>query len=538
MMLYKKYNTLFFIVLLGLSINLTACSSATTVEATVTAAPSITTTRPSPQVKIITMTPELAQTTQPSATEQPEQPPPPEPTQLLTLTLEPTLPKMAPDSPTLTPAASKLLSYTSQSGDTIDTIALHFGVNSSEVSFIDPAQSQMGFLKPGSVIRLPGRLSNTGPHEPLLPDSEIIFSKSAADFGIQNFIDEANGYLKQYTEPRPKGDQYAWQTINIVAYNHSVNPRLLLALIEYQNHWVYGKPNEVQHTKYPMGLTDTTREELYEQLSWAATQLNVGYYGWRDGSLTALTFPDGSRIRLDPTLNAGSVAVQYFFSKLLQQPEWKEALYGEKSITRLHQKMFGDPWQRDKTVAPIIPGGLTQPSLELPFAVGRTWNFTGGPHAIWGHEGVPAAIDFAPQGVQNCDWTDEWVTSASHGEVVRTDNGLVIVDLDSDGSELTGWNLIYMHIAHKERVEQGEMVYLNDHIGHPSCEGGVATGTHVHFGRKYNGEWMLAAGPLPLSISGWTISPGKYAYQGYLVRVGSPPVISSDVSDGQSIITR
>jgi LasA protease len=57
-----------------------------------------------------------------------------------------------------------------------------------------------------------------------------------------------------------------------------------------------------------------------------------------------------------------------------------------------------------------------------------------------------------------------------------------------------------------------------DHLGHPSCEGGMATGTHVHFARKYNGEWIAADGPMPFMLSGWVAHAGTEAYKGSLTR--------------------
>jgi hypothetical protein len=63
-------------------------------------------------------------------------------------------------------------------------------------------------------------------------------------------------------------------------------------------------------------------------------------------------------------------------------------------------------------------------------------------------------------------------------------------------------------------VEQG------DRIGHPSCEGGFATGTHVHIARKYNGEWILAAGVVPFNLGGWVAGAGQGEYLGTLTRDG------------------
>ncbi len=51
-----------------------------------------------------------------------------------------------------------------------------------------------------------------------------------------------------------------------------------------------------------------------------------------------------------------------------------------------------------------------------------------------------------------------------------------------------------------------------------SCEGGVSTGTHVHIARKYNGEWILADGPLAFDLDGWVARNGEAPYKGTLTK--------------------
>ena len=110
----------------------------------------------------------------------------------------------------------------------------------------------------------------------------------------------------------------------------------------------------------------------------------------------------------------------------------------------------------------------------------------------------------------------DYVTAMAPGLVIRAWNGQVIVDLDGDGKEQTGWVILYMHIATRDRVAVGTWLNTNDFIGWPSCEGGDATGTHTHIARKYNGEWMLADGPIPLDIGGWQAHRGDNPYEGSL----------------------
>ena len=123
------------------------------------------------------------------------------------------------------------------------------------------------------------------------------------------------------------------------------------------------------------------------------------------------------------------------------------------------------------------------------------------------------------------------------GVIDRVADGIAVLDLDGDGDERTGWVVFYLHIAEKDRIAVGTVVEQGDPIGHPSCEGGTATGTHVHIARKYNGEWIPAVGMIPFSLEGWTPIEGSTAYQGKLVR-GSEEVIASMLSGTTSMITR
>jgi hypothetical protein len=139
------------------------------------------------------------------------------------------------------------------------------------------------------------------------------------------------------------------------------------------------------------------------------------------------------------------------------------------------------------------------------------------------------------QGAQAIVIACNTATAAAAGLVVRSDDGQVLIDLDGDGHEQTGWVLFYLHIASLERVAEGKQLALGDLVGHPSCEGGELTGTHVHIARKYNGEWILADGPLAFNLSGWQVHNGARAYDGALTRF-SRTVIASTSSEGKSAI--
>ncbi len=438
-------------------------------------------------------------------------------------------------SPTPNFDAAPILYYT-QSGDTLAGVAVRFSVEAGEITSTASLPEGRDLIDPGTLLVIPNLApANTTPNEQVLPDSEVVFTASAVDFDIPGYITESGGYLASYREYLGStGWVTGAEAIRRLAYENSVNPRLLLAVLEYESRWVRGQPVDALHAEYPMGYEDFRYKSMFTQMVWAVNQISIGYYGWRNGTVTELSFPDGTHMRLNPELNAGTVAIQYLFSKLHSQSQWSQIMNPETGFPALYEDMFGDPWARGSRVNPIFPPGLTQPELELPFNSGVEWSYTGGPHGAWEHDGSLAAIDFAPS---ESVVTKTWVTAAAPGLVVRSENGVVVVDLDGDGYEQTGWVLLYLHIATIDRVRVGEWVDVNDHIGHASREGGVATGAHLHFARKYNGEWVAADGPIPFVMDGWTVIEGNKPYEGLLVR-GDKTIIADPVGQSWSIITR
>jgi murein DD-endopeptidase MepM/ murein hydrolase activator NlpD len=218
----------------------------------------------------------------------------------------------------------------------------------------------------------------------------------------------------------------------------------------------------------------------------------------------------------------------YYFSRQHSLNEWLRIMDQTSGFASFYQNMFGDPWARAERIGPLFPPALTQPEMTLPFETDSPWAFTGGPHSAWGDDGSLAALDFAPASSKTgCNPTPTWILSAAPGLVVRSGNGIVVVDLDGDGSEQTGWNILYLHVGHQDRVAKGEWVEMHDPIGHASCEGGISTGTHLHFARKYNGEWMTAGGPIPFVLSGWTAVEGEKPYLGQLVK--DDKIITADL---------
>lgn len=447
------------------------------------------------------------------------------------------LPRPTP-TPAVTPTPAPPILYYAQSGDTLSLLARRFGVKAEEISSPDEIPAE-ALIRPGQLFIIPNRLPKISSPNQLMPDSEVVYSPTTVDFNVEDFVSKAGGYLSQYSEfLGTTGNTTGAQVIQRVAVEFSLNPRMLLSLLEYQSHWVYGQPATLAQRDYPLGLFDNQRKGLYQQLVWAVGLLSSGYYGWREGTLLDITFPDKSSLHLAPGLNAGTVALQVFFATFDNLPQWAGVLYGPDGYTALHERMFGNPWKRAQAVEPLMEANLTQPELVLPYAPGQLWSFSGGPHAAWGAAGARAALDLAPSGNEHgCFKATTPVLASAAGLVVRSEHNVVVIDLDGDGHEQTGWDILYMHIAEEGHIAVGTHVAVDDPIGYPSCEGGFATGTHVHIARKYNGEWVLADGPIPFVLSGWRAYAGVKEYDGTLTKDGAT-VVASPLGTAASGVVR
>jgi len=254
------------------------------------------------------------------------------------------------------------------------------------------------------------------------------------------------------------------------------------------------------------------------QLSWAANMLNRGYYLYKINALSHTPLSHSGLAPLSNVINPGTAAVQYMLGLNSSPNEWQKAV-SEQGVYQTYTQFFGIPF--DLAIEPLLPPDLAQPELILPFEEDAIWSFTSGPHAGWGSGSAWAALDFAPPGDQfGCFLSDEWVTASADGVITRSENGVVVIDLDGDGLEQTGWTILYLHIESRDRIVAGTRVKAGDRLGHASCEGGVADGTHVHIARRYNGEWISADSDIPFVMSGWVSAGCGDEYCGTMSRDG------------------
>jgi LasA protease len=449
-------------------------------------------------------------------------------TMVFTVTPRPTQNVAFPPTPDATRPSildrSVVGNYTVQRGDTLGQISQRYGVSAAQLAQANGMKVTDTLMAGRNlVVPLPD-VRNTGPDNKLLPDSEFVYGPGTVGFNLAGFIQSQHSYLSDYTEEvagmyldgtMDRATLTGTEIVQLVAERYSVSPKVLLAVLDYQSGWVTSRRPSDNTLVFPIGRVEVGREGLLRQLSWAANQLNAGYYGWRVGSLASFTFDDGSLRLIARGLNAGTVGVQNFFAQVDSVADWTKAV-SATGFSRSYRVLFGNPFIWG--VEPLVPADLVQPPMQLPFESGRTWAFTGGPHAGWDSGSAWAAIDFAPADIAGCETSDEWVVASAPGVIVQSQYGAVLEDLDGDGYEGTGWVILYLHVASRDRVSVGAVVKAGDRLGHPSCEGGVANATHVHLARRYNGEWISADGAVPFVLDGWVSAGLGKEYDGDLVK--------------------
>ncbi len=428
-----------------------------------------------------------------------------------------------------------LVDYIAQDGDTLPALAAHFNTTEKEIRAANPELPAIVTTLPaGMPMKMPiYYLALWGTPFRILPDALFVNGPAQVGFSTSQFVDSQPGWLKNYSALAGEKTRRGGDLIDFVAREFSISPRLLLALAEFQAGALSSSTLDEDKVDYTLGYEEPYHKGFYLQLVWAANTLNNGYYRWRTGRINTINLLDGSLEHPDPWQNASTVALQNYFSQILTADQYKLAISAD-GFAATYERLFGDPW---KNLQINLPGSLEQPTLLLPIEKGKTWAFTGAPHSAWGEGDPLAALDFAPpSAVGKCASSADYAIAVADGEISRVDTGVAMLDLDGDGDDRTGWVILYLHISSYEKVRQGTIVKAGDFIGHPSCEGGSSTGTHVHIARKYNGEWIPADSAIPFVMDGWVPHNGTNAYIGYLSK-GGKTIIASPLAAPTSMIT-
>lgn len=353
---------------------------------------------------------------------------------------------------------------------------------------------------------------------PIFADGQFVNGPNVGAFDVTAYLRSVGSPLLPYAE-----------VIRDKASYYSINPRLLLAVIEWRSGLVTGQP-QVQ-AENPLALPSPSGFE--PQIETLVHNLFDNFYDRLYPSPSFLALPHkvklatGERIELSLESNAASFALISSLAPLSTAEQWSalKSPTAQDGFTQTYGRLFpeSDPLDNSNVLMPeaLPPTDL----LKFPFSGGDTWNFSGGPHEYDGTcdgSGAVSSVDFAP-GVPHCTIPpDRWVTAPAAGTVAEVSCGACQVIIDHGG----GWSTKMYHLANN-LVSLGQVLTKDQRIANPSCRpyeggscgscGGYASGTHVHMGLRYNGAYVNIEGT---TLEGWVVhdEPQNTCYDGYLQR--------------------
>ncbi|MGH2606349.1 MAG: LysM peptidoglycan-binding domain-containing protein, partial [Anaerolineales bacterium] len=291
-------------------------------------------------------------------------------------------PSPTPDPPRPTPEVrTEPFTYVVQPGDSLGLIASRFEVSPQHILDAN-GLANPNVLSVGQFLTIPApALEPLGSTLKIVPDSELVYGPASIGFDLISFTKEGAGYLDGYVQEVEGRDLSGPALVQLAAQRYAVNPRLLLALLEYQSGWVTSTQVSAISRIYPMGFVSAGWEGLWSQLSWAADTLNEGYYRWKAGWNGPYLLADRTAVIPGSGINAATAAVQHFFSQLYGTAAWSQAVDSTGFPVR-YASMFGSPFAR--AVEPLVPSDLEQPEFQLPIEDEAIWSLTSGPHSAWG----------------------------------------------------------------------------------------------------------------------------------------------------------
>jgi hypothetical protein len=347
--------------------------------------------------------------------------------------------------------------------------------------------------------RAPLRQAASG--QPVVSDGQFVWGPNAADF-------DPRAYLQGLASPLlPYADHLA-----LWADYSSVNPQVLLAVLEIQLGWVNSIGPSV------------TADQIRDQIESTAMDLAMAFYEhlyiWgarRPAGQSApaagpvILFDDGSAQLLDPATSSGSYAV----ARVLGSRPLTEGLQAQAAAsdgTQGFQQVFGtlfpgeDLLDESNQITPLAapPADL----LQFPFPLGATW-IASGAHSWNGGSYPPpfSSVDFFTGGATCSNPPNLFAVAAATGAATRPFGYQCWLELDHSG----GWETSYYHLRN---LYSGAPLTRNGKAGTIACElcaGGFSTGPHVHFSLKFGGAYASLEG---VKLSGWTVHVGAIPYDG------------------------
>lgn len=365
------------------------------------------------------------------------------------------------------------------------------------------------------------------PEGTVISDFQFVSGEPSDETEIGRLLEELNSPLASATlEPEEGLSLPAAAALAYINEAYSVSPPVLLTILENE-YGLLSNPSAV----LPSDLSTRVRE--------LAIELSLSFYAHYNGQASpTIRTMDGVETAYPATNAAGYALTSHSLSRSTSTEITAAGGWQDEFQTTFAQ-YFTDPTTGQLNAehpSTDQRAAVSAPEWRLPWVASDTWTFNGGPHSYWDGSGYSderylSALDFQPKGRagENCNpniISDRWVAAAASGKLVEDNKSTywIKLDHDMDNTSSTGWQSVYGHTANRTVTVVNTYVERGARLGNPSCLGGTATGSHLHFGFKFQNVWQPIDGSI---ISGWTVRNGNFAYHGYMNKSGMSQRISA-----------
>ncbi len=339
----------------------------------------------------------------------------------------------------------------------------------------------------------PVATTSTAPQELFFDDQRLTYEPGFYGPQVQAFLDTQPGKLKQLSY-QMGGQRYSFADLLIgQTLYYSVNPRILLALLESQN----GLLSTAQPTSDQIGWAIGFQGDngnwrgLQAQTRWAVRQM---FYARRDYPAYADLIYADKNVYPAP---AGLSLSEYVIARVLAPTTTPERLSIHMQRFRsTYTELFENPGLAPHGWPPQSAPFLVRP-LEQTFAITSFFDHdgpfltrdpSGTVMTYWGRAETDSS--FAYDGHDGWDYAaapPDMAIAAAAGNVVfagTADDGCATRAVIIDHSN--GYRTLYWHLA-QINVENGQHIAAGERIGMVG-ETGCANGPHLHFGVQYLGR--------------------------------------------------
>ncbi len=357
----------------------------------------------------------------------------------------------------------------------------------------------------------------TGSPPTMLDDGRFLYEPGWGAAEVNRFLAGRSGVLGAWRswvgdQEVPLGDVIAGYSLL-----YGINPKIVLALLEFQSGLVDGPSPSAETLDWAMGYHADDTRGLEAQVHWAVREL---FRGTRDYPATALVLLGGETAPVPAGANMAGYALLRLVGQtgdqaLLQRLQGND----ERSFVQVYQRLFGEDPRRPLAELPLPAARpfLTQPYVGT-YEVSSLFDHHGpflkedgslvshlgveSPGLSYdGHDGWDYALD---AGVPVLAAADGLVTWAGN-----LDDGCATVSQGAILDHGNGYQTIYWHFSQVD-VQIGQQVAQGQQIGLAGASG-CANGPHLHFGVHFLGRETDPEGWCGQGDDPWATNPAGAA---------------------------